>query len=164
MVIPTIIMAVLAVALFILGYYKGQGQHLAGLKSALYMMVEILPLLLFAFIAAGMIQVLVPQALVSKWVGSESGIRGILLGTVAGGLTPGGPYVSLPLAAGMMHAGASAGTLVAYITSWSVWAVARLPMEVGILGWKFTLIRLASTFFLPPLAGLIAHFLFDGKF
>jgi uncharacterized membrane protein YraQ (UPF0718 family) len=163
MLIPTIIMALLALVLFVLGYYKGQGQHLAGLKSALRMMVEILPLLFFAFISAGMIQVLLPQELVSKWVGSESGVRGIFLGTVAGGLTPGGPYVSLPILAGMLRAGAGAGTMIAFITSWSLWAVARLPMEVGILGWKFTLIRLASTFFLPPIAGLIAHLLFDGK-
>ncbi|RLA91982.1 MAG: permease, partial [Deltaproteobacteria bacterium] len=38
----------------------------------------------------------------------------------------------------------------------------RLPMEVGIMGWKFTLIRVASTFFFPPLAGLMAQALFGG--
>ena len=36
----------------------------------------------------------------------------------------------------------------------------RLPMEVGILGWKFTLIRLGSTFILPVIGGLIAQALF----
>jgi hypothetical protein len=30
------------------------------------------------------------------------------------------------------------------------------------MGWKFTLIRLASTFFFPPIAGLIAHLLYAG--
>jgi hypothetical protein len=30
-------------------------------------------------------------------------------------------------------------------------------MEVGILGWQFTLIRVASTFFFPPIAGFIAQ-------
>jgi hypothetical protein len=28
---------------------------------------------------------------------------------------------------------------------------------VGIMGWEFTLIRIASTFFFPPIAGLIAQ-------
>jgi hypothetical protein len=37
-----------------------------------------------------------------------------------------------------------------------------LPMEVAILGWKFALIRLASTFFFPPIAGLIAQTFFAG--
>ncbi|MDH4137520.1 MAG: permease [Anaerolineae bacterium] len=157
MLIPTIIMGALAVIFLFIGYSKGQGQHIAGMRSALNMTVQILPLLIFAFIVAGMVQVLVPQELLSKWVGVESGMRGILIGTVAGALAPGGPYVSLPVAAGLLHAGAGVGTMVAFLTGWSLWAVSRLPMEVGILGWRFTFIRIASTFFFPPIAGLIAQ-------
>jgi uncharacterized membrane protein YraQ (UPF0718 family) len=162
MLVPTIIMAVLACVLVYLGYSKGQGQHIVGLKSALDMILQILPLLIFAFILAGMIRVLLPQELLSRWIGESSGIRGIIIGTIAGGLTPGGPYVSLPLVAGFMRAGASVGTLVAYITAWSLWAIARLPMEIGILGWKFTLARLACVFFFPPIAGFIAQAFFSG--
>jgi uncharacterized membrane protein YraQ (UPF0718 family) len=162
MLIPTIIMAVLAFILLFIGYYKGQGQHVSGMRSALNMTVEVLPLLVFAFIVAGMAQVLLPRDVVSKWVGAESGIRGILIGTIAGGLSPGGPYVSLPVVAGLLRAGAGVGTMVAFLTGWSLWAISRLPMEVGILGWKFTLIRIACTFFFPPIAGFIAQALFSG--
>jgi len=162
MFIPTIIMGMLAAIFLIIGYYKGQGQHITGIKSAMNMTVQILPLLVFAFIVAGMVQALLPQELISKWIGAESGIRGIFIGTVAGALAPGGPYVSLPVAAGLLRTGAGVGTMVAFLTGWSLWAVSRLPMEVGILGWKFTLIRLASTFFFPPIAGLIAHLFFAG--
>jgi len=160
MLIPTITMAILAIILVLIGYGKEQGQHIAGLKTALQMTAEILPLLIFAFIVAGMIQVLLPQELISKWIGAESGMRGLLIGTIAGAFAPGGPYVSLPIAAGLLRSGAGVGTMVAFLTGWSLWAVGRLPMEVGILGWKFTLIRLASTFFFPPIAGLIAHTFF----
>lgn len=157
MLIPTIIMGALAVILFLIGYYKGEGQHIIGMESGLRTTVQILPLLIFSFIAAGMVQVLVPQEILSKWVGAESGMRGIFIGTVAGALAPGGPYVSLPVAAGLLQAGAGVGTMVAFLTGWSLWAVSRLPMEVGIMGWRFTLIRIASTFFFPPIAGLIAQ-------
>jgi uncharacterized membrane protein YraQ (UPF0718 family) len=157
MLVPTIIMGALALVFFLIGYYRGEGQHIIGMKSALRMTVQILPLLIFAFIVAGMVQVLVPQEILSEWVGAESGMRGILIGTVAGALAPGGPYVSLPVAAGLLQAGASVGTMVAFLTGWSLWAFSRLPMEVGIMGWKFTLIRIASTFFFPPVAGWIAQ-------
>lgn len=63
---------------------------------------------------------------------------------------------------GLLRTGARVGTMVAFLTGWSLWAVTRLPMEVGILGWKFTIIRIASTFFFPPIAGLIAQTLFVG--
>jgi uncharacterized membrane protein YraQ (UPF0718 family) len=157
MLIPTILMLILAIILLCIGYYRGQGQHILGMKSALSLTIEILPLLIFAFIVAGMIQILLPPELLSRWIGAESGIRGILIGSVAGGFAPGGPYVSLPIAAGLLRSGASIGTMVAFITGWSLLAFSRLPMEVGILGWKFTLIRLLSTFFFPPIAGIIAQ-------
>ena len=161
MLIPMIIMGVLAVTLLFIGYYRGQGEHIIGLKSALPMTVQILPLLFFAFIVAGMIQVLLPSELVAKWVGSESGIRGIIIGTIAGGFSPGGPYVSLPIVASLLRSGASIGTTVAFLTGWSLWAISRLPIDVGILGWKFTLIRICATFFFPPIAGLIAQTFFS---
>lgn len=159
MLIPTIIMAVLTVILFTIATVKGEGQNIASLKIGYNLLIQVLPLLVFAFILAGLIQTMLPRDLLSKWVGMESGIRGILIGTIAGGITPGGPYVSLPMVAGLMNSGASVGTMVAFLTSWSLWAVARLPTEFGILGWKFTLLRIASTFIFPPIAGVIANVL-----
>ena len=162
MLIPTIVMGVIAVVLLVIAYQKGGGEHILGLKSAGNILLQIVPLLIFAFIIAGMIQVLVPTEMISKWIGAESGFRGILIGAAMGGLMPGGPFVSLPVAAGLLRTGAGIGTMVAFLTAWSLWAVSRLPLEVGLMGWKFTLIRLACTFFFPPIAGLIANKFFSG--
>jgi len=162
MLIPTIIMGVIAIALLFVGYQKGGGEHILGLKSAGDLLLQIAPLLIFAFIVAGMVQYLVPTEMISKWVGTESGFRGLLIGSAIGGLAPGGPFISLPIAAGLLRAGASIGTMVAFLTGWSLLAVTRLPLEVGVMGWKFTLIRLACTFFFPPIAGLIANRVFSG--
>ncbi len=161
MLIPTVIMAALAAGLLIAGYAKGGNRHVEGMRQAVQMSVHILPLLFCAFIVAGMVQVLLPEGLVARWVGGRSGLRGVLLGSVAGALTPGGPYVSLPIAGGLMRAGAGTATMVAFLTGWSLWALNRLPMEVGILGWRFALVRLASTIVLPPVAGVIAYLLFE---
>ena len=162
MLIPTIIMGVIAVALLYIGYQRGGGEHIVGLKSAGNLLLQIIPLLIFAFIVGGMIQILIPQEIISNWVGAESGFRGLLIGSAIGGFMPGGPYVSMPIVAGMLRTGASIGTMVALITAWSLLAVSRMPMEVGLLGWKFALIRLACVFFFPPIAGLIANKLFSG--
>lgn len=161
MLIATLVMATLAAVLLYIAYRQGEGQHLRGLRISLTMTVEILPLLVFAFMVAGLVQILIPQETVSRWIGGESGFRGILIGSLAGGLAPGGPYVSLPIAAGLVRSGAGIGTMVAFLTGWSLWAVARIPMEVGILGWKLTLARLVSTLVFPPIAGIVASALFD---
>lgn len=162
MLIPTIIMGVLAIVFIFLAYQKGGGEHILGLKTSGNLLVQIVPLLIFAFIVAGMIPLLVPREMISQWVGAESGFRGVLIGTAVGAFLPGGPFVTLPMAIGLLRIGASVGTMVALLTGWSLLAFTRLPMEIGILGWKFALIRLACTFFFPPIAGLIANKLFSG--
>jgi uncharacterized membrane protein YraQ (UPF0718 family) len=160
MLVPTLIMALIAILLFALAAYRDQGEQCRGLQSAWQMLVEILPLMILAFIVAGLVQELLPSELIARWVGKESGWRGIFIGAIAGGLAPGGPYVSLPIVAGLLKSGAGIGTMVAFLTGWSLWAIGRLPMEVGILGWKFTVIRIVSTLIFPPLAGYLAHLLF----
>ncbi len=161
MLIPSTIMGLVAFILLFIGYVNGKNQHIMGLKFAFNMIIKILPLLIFAFIIAGMIQILIPRELLSKWIGVHSGFKGIFIGTIAGGLSPGGPYVSLPIALTFLHSGASIGTTIAFLTGWSLWAFSRLPLEVGILGWKFTLIRFITTFLFPPIAGLLAQALFS---
>jgi uncharacterized membrane protein YraQ (UPF0718 family) len=153
-------MAVLAIILSAIAYKRGKGEFIIGFKSARDMLIQIAPLLVFAFIVAGMIQVLIPTETISKYVGSESGFSGILIGAIIGGLMPGGPFISLPIAAGLLVAGAGVGTMVAFMTGWSIWAVSRLPIEVGIMGWRFTAIRLASSFLFPVIAGLLANLIF----
>ncbi len=161
MLIPTIIMGVIAIILLFIGYQKGGGEHILGLKAAGMLLLQITPLLILAFIIAGMVPQLVSTEMISKWIGSESGLKGILIGTGIGAIMPGGPFVSLPIAAGLLRAGASIGTMVAFLTAWSLLAVSRLPLEMGLMGWQFALIRLACTFFFPPIAGLIANLFFS---
>ena len=161
MFIPTIIIGTIALVLVFIGYFRGSGEHITGLKIGGNLLMQVLPLMVLALIVAGMVQALIPREIVSRWLGAESGFRGIMIGTLMGSLTPSGPFVSMPIAAGFLRVGASVGTLVAFMTAWSILAVHRLPMEVGIMGWKFALIRLATTFFFPPIAGLIADRLFS---
>ena len=82
MLIPTLIMAAIAVILSLVAYYQGGGQHIVGMKVSYKMMIEVLPLLLIALVVAGMAQVLAVeyQSLISEWLGPQSGFRGILIG------------------------------------------------------------------------------------
>ncbi|MEA2104153.1 MAG: permease [Candidatus Cloacimonadota bacterium] len=159
MIIPTLILGFIAIGLLIYGH--NNGVHMQGLKNGFTMTIQILPLLFFSFIIAGMMQVLVSPDALLKWIGPESGAKGIFLGTITGAITPGGPFVSLPIVAGFIHSGAGIGTTVAFITSWSLWAIMRLPLEIGILGWEFTIVRLVSSAILPIIAGFIARFFFS---
>lgn len=110
-----------------------------------------------ALVAAAFIGRLIPQSLVAGSIGAETGFQGILLASLIGCFLPGGPTVTFPLALVFWHAGAGAAQMVALLTAWSVFAFHRLlAFELPIMGWRFTAIRLLSSWFLPVLAGSIA--------
>jgi uncharacterized membrane protein YraQ (UPF0718 family) len=156
-----LVMIIIAVILLVVAYLQGDNLHVLGLKIAAKMFWQIIPILIAAFIIAGMAQALIPREFIVKWLGQEAGWKGIIFGTVAGGVTPGGPFVSFPIVAAIYKSGAGIGTVVAYVTAWSLVAVGRLPYEISLISPKFALIRLACTFFFPPVAGLIAQAVFS---
>lgn len=160
--IPTLILAVFAIAALVIAYYQGDGRLTEGLRRAMNLTIMVIPLIFFALLLAGLIQVIVPKQFIADWLGDQSGFKGIMMGSLLGALTPGGPSVTLPLAAGFLGAGAGIGTMVSFLTAWSIMNITRIPFEAGILGWKFTLIHIASSFFLPPLAGYAAQIMFKG--
>jgi len=155
----TIIMALIAVALLVTSYFRGGDLPLAGLKAGGRTLWNNLPLLLLSFAVAGLAQVLIPRELISRWLGAGAGLRGIVLGCVAGGLVPGAPYAVFPIVAALYRSGAGLGAVVGFVSAWSLWSVGRLPTEVALIGPRVTLVRFLSTLIFPPVAGLIAHVL-----
>lgn len=129
-----------------------------GLSGGAQLLVRYSALLVVSFLAAGLAEVLVPHEWVSRALGEDSGLRGILIGTGMGALTPAGPFVAMPIAAVMIRAGAGAGPVVAFLTGWSLLAVHRtLAWELPILGPRMTILRYGVSLMLPVLAGLLAR-------
>ena len=69
-----IVLAIVALALALLAWRKdGPGLAFDGLRSGGALLVRVFPLLIAAFLTAGLIQALVTRETVTRWLGSESG-------------------------------------------------------------------------------------------
>lgn len=154
----TIALAVVALVLAGLAWWRG-GPALAleGLVQGATTLLNVVPLLLAAFLIAGLVQALLTQEVVTRWLGTGSGWRGLALACLGGALIPGGPYVYYPIAAALLQAGAGMGVLVAFVSAKNIWSVTRLPLEFALLGPRLTVIRVAVTSILPPLLGILAE-------
>ncbi len=152
-------LVVLLAGLGALAWWRGGAPLLrAGLGSGGELLVRYAAVIVVSFLAAGLVQELIPREWVQGALGRGSGMRGILLGTGAGMLTPAGPFVSMPIAAVLIRSGAALPAVVAFLTGWSLLAVHRLvAWEMPILGLRFALIRYALSALLPLLAGLLAQ-------
>ncbi len=154
-------LSLIALLLAGLAWYRGgSALALAGFVQGGRVLLSVIPLLIAAFLIAGLTQSLVTEELVTHWLGAGSGWRGIALACLGGALIPGGPYVYYPIAAALMRAGASLGVLVAFVIAKNLWSVTRLPLEFALLGPYLTVVRFATTAVLPPLLGVLAETLF----
>ncbi|MBO8168678.1 MAG: permease [Thermoanaerobacteraceae bacterium] len=154
------ILIVMALILFIIAYRRRDGSHLKAVDTGRKMLVNLLPLLLFAFVVSGMLQVAVPAQLIQNWLGEGAGFKGILIGGAGGALIPGGPYVSFPIIASIFQAGAGLGTAVAFVTGWAMLGIGQLPFELAIMGPRFMFVRLSLVFLTPFIAGWLAAIFF----
>jgi len=159
-----IILGLVVLLLAAAAYQQGGAEMaLQGLTAGVRLLIRELPLLTAAFLTAGLLQVLISRELVTKWLGQEAGLKGILLACLGGGLIPGGPYAYYPIAGALMKSGAGLGVLIAFVTAKNLWSVTRLPLEIAILGFRVTFQRILITLLIPPLIGILAENLFGGQ-
>jgi len=147
----------LATVLLIIINAKTTGRHMEGIRIGLKQMIGLIPMLLSAFVLAGMLEAVIPEGFVSQWLAREAGLKGILLGTVAGMLSAVGPYAFFPIVASISASGAGLGTVVSLVVGWCLLGLSRLPYEAGLLGMKFSLVRMAVSLPICIIAGMAAH-------
>jgi uncharacterized membrane protein YraQ (UPF0718 family) len=160
MTTSTIILWVIALFLVAYAWWRKDGS----LKDGIHLGWETLKrnaiLLIVGFVIVGYIDILSPTQLIQKWIGPETGFRGLLVAEGIGMLLPGGPYVVFPLIAILYHSGAGLGPAVAIITSWSTQALLTVAFELPFMGWRFAAIRWGLGLGVPLLSGLIATLFF----
>jgi len=158
-----LVLVALALALAVVAYLKDPGLPLVGAKTGFSMLWFILPRLVPALVLAGLMQVLVPQEVVARYFGRQAGLRAIVIASIAGVLTPGGPMVSVPFMVALANSGMALPPLVAYMTSWSLFGMQRIiAWEAPLMGWHFVVVRVIPSLAFPVLAGwLVAVFYQD---
>ena len=146
-----LVLAAVAVALYSGGWQQvGDGFGQAGnLASSVWIR------LLLGFTLGGLVRVLLPSAVIARWLGHTSGLRGLVIGSYLGMILPGGPYVVLPIIASIYSAGAGAGPIIALLTGRALLGVEMLVVwQIPFLGAQLPLARYIVCLVVPPLVGL----------
>jgi uncharacterized membrane protein YraQ (UPF0718 family) len=129
-----------------------------GLQIARKQTFAIVPKIVLAVLVSGFFAQIVPTELVAQWLGKEAGWRGIMIGSLVGGLTPGGPVICFPIVYVFLKAGAAIPALISFLTAWSVFAVHRvIAYEIPLMGVRFVKIKFLACLILPPLAGFMTY-------
>ncbi len=153
------VFAIFALVMGILTYnILGPEKFNEALSNDIKHLLSIMPRVVAALTLAGFIWILMPRDKFSNLVGRYRGIKGIMLASFAGFITPGGPSAAFPFLAIIARAGADRGVMVAYITSWAILGIQRiLVWDLPFMGAEITITRFLVSIPLPIIAGLIAQ-------
>lgn len=94
------------------------------------------------FVLLGLLDVWVPRETMIKYMGEESGLKGILLAILLGSAAAGPLYGAFPVAAVFMKKGVKFSNIMIFMGAWSTTKIPMLLFEIASLGAKFTFTRL----------------------
>jgi hypothetical protein len=118
------------------------------------------PRILLGVVGAGYIAALLPQEMVGRWFGADSGVTGLVIAVGAGAYTPGGPVVGFSIGAAALKGGAGAPQVIAYMTAWALFALQRMFMwEYPVMPRRLVVLRTLASLPLPFLAAAAAMLL-----
>jgi len=130
-----------------------------GIETSVRMILQSLPWIAVSMFAAGLLAQFIDPKMVASWLGREAGLQGIIIGASLGLLGTGSRWAVYPLAAGLLAANAGSGAVMAFVTSWQLVSVSRLPAEVPFFGMKFTILRAVVSLFIAVLGGVMVDLL-----
>lgn len=122
---------------FIKDKSKTKKALLKGYKSFIKLLPTLIPMMLFIGIS---LTILNPE-IISKLIGSQSGILGIVLGLVIGSITFLPSFVAFPLGANLLAHGGGYPQIAGFVSSLMAVGFASFPIEIKYFNKKTAILR-----------------------
>jgi hypothetical protein len=144
-------------ALGFLAWQRGRTVLMSSAREGTMDFINIVPRIALGVIGSGYIAAIIPQHVITGWLGPNSGWTGVLAAVIAGAATPGGPVVGFSIGAVALKSGGGAPQVIAYVVAWALFAFQRLILwEIPFMPARFVWFRAAVSLPFPFLAAAIA--------
>ena len=135
-----IIYGILIIGLAV-SFFKSKEKTKKAFKIAKKSFMKTAPSLLAVLGIVGLtLGVLTPET-ISRLIGADAGFMATIMAAVIGAITLIPSLIAFPLAGSLLRAGANVMTISVFITTLVMVGIVTMPMEIKMLGKKFTLLR-----------------------
>ena len=144
-----------AVALSLLSLAMDREKTVAGFKRGWQMFRKLLLPFLNILIIVSVALYLIPPSAIEEYLGAGSGIGGFAIAAGVGSVALIPPFISYPIAAGLLQQGASYAVVATLITTLIMVGIATLPLEIQFFGKRAALIRNGLNFLAALAIGVL---------
>ncbi len=118
----------------LVSFMKDKSKTRLALKKAWKSFENILPSVLTVLLLIGFILTLLDEQAISRLLGADFGIWGVVIAAVIGCITLIPGFVAFPLAASLVAAGAGYAQIAVFISTLMMVGIATLPLEIQYFG------------------------------
>lgn len=136
-------------------FAKDREKTRLALKKAWRSFENILPSVLAILLFIGFILTFLDAEAISKLIGADSGILGMVIAAVVGCITLIPGFVAFPLAASLLAAGAGYAQIAIFISTLMMVGVATLPLEIKCFGRRVAIKRNALSLVLAVITSCV---------
>ncbi len=137
----TIILYGTAILGLLISFVKDRSKTKLVLKKAWRSLENILPSILVILLLIGFILTFLDAQAISKLIGTDSGVLGMVIAATVGCVTLIPGFVAFPLAASLLSSGAGYAQIAIFISTLMMVGIATLPLEMNCFGKRIALKR-----------------------
>jgi uncharacterized membrane protein YraQ (UPF0718 family) len=145
----------LCLILVTISFILDRKKTLTGIKKGWNMFRNMLLPFLNILILVSLLIFVVPPEVISRYMGPGSGAGGFAVAAVVGAVTIIPPFISYPIAAGLLEQGASYAVVATFMTTLMMVGVLTLPIEIRYFGRRVAILRNSLNFVAAIVVGLM---------
>ncbi|GAA0181242.1 permease [Clostridium sediminicola] len=149
------ILYIITIVLLSISYYKDKSKTKKSLKKAWKAFSKLLPELLGVITLVGIMLALLNPNVISKIIGNNSGVFGVLLSAIVGSITLIPGFIAFPTSALLLKNGAGYTQIAAFISTLMMVGIITLPIEMKYFGKKVAISRNVFAFMFSFLVAYI---------
>ena len=144
-------------------YYFFPEKIIAGLGISADYGIEMVAIFPAVIVLMGLADVWIPKSLINKYLGKESGFKGIILSIIMGTLPTGPVYIAFPIAAELLRKKARISNVMIFLGVWASSKIPQVGVEIKFLGFKFAMLRLILTLISLIIIGYLIEYIINKK-
>ena len=150
-----LIIWLLAGALLCISLFKDREKATRSLRVAWKFFYSMALLVLLTIWSIGFLLSLLPPGLISRVIGQDSGLKGVVLAALFGSVVLIQAFIAFPLAGSFLRQGASVTAIAAFVTTLVMVGVLTAPLEAKFFGKRFALWRNSLSFIFAVVIALL---------
>jgi len=151
----TLIFGLLTGIVLIVSFILDNKKTILGLKKGWKMLFSILHPFLNILILISFVLFFIPDTLIVKYLGANSGWLGFTIAAIIGSITLIPGFISYPLAATLLKQGATYAVVAVFMTTLMMVGIVTLPLEIKYLGKKAAIFRNVLKFVAAIIIGIL---------